>query len=240
MKKEYTQGIHATNMSVTKDHNKILRDVTFLIEPGMLTGLIGPSGAGKTTIMRCIIGAQRVTSGKLIVNGLSAGDATLRRRTGYVTQDPSVYEDLTVEQNLRYFGILASADKQGVDDVIHHVDLWPQRHQLIETLSGGQRARVSLAVALLGDPSVLVLDEPTVGLDPLLRRSLWALFRELAEQGKTIIISSHVMDEAELCDNIVLVRDGKLLWSKGKQALLKETGTKTVEDAFLARIEGSK
>ncbi len=226
-------GIVAHKLVVEKQSHTILDSLTFEVQPGVLTGLIGPSGAGKTTLMRVMVGLQIPSRGTLVIDEKPAGDKALRRAIGYVTQDPAIYDDLTVEQNLRYFARLLQADKHSVKRVIKAVDLTKQTHQLAATLSGGQRARVSLAIALLGDPDVLILDEPTVGLDPVLRHSLWKLFQILADKGKTIIISSHVMDEAERCENVLLLRGGALLWADSRHKLLRETGTRHVEDAFL-------
>ena len=139
-------------------------------------------------------------------------------------------------QNLRYFATVARADRAQVDDLIHKVQLDPQRHQIVSSLSGGQKTRVSLAVALLGQPDLLVLDEPTVGLDPLLRQELWQLFGELAAQGRTLLVSSHVMDEADKCDQLLLLRDGKLLWKDSRQKLLNHTKTGSVQAAFMSII----
>lgn len=206
------------------------------IRPGTITGLIGPSGSGKTTLMRAIVGVQYVASGELTVLDKPAGTASLRRRIGYVTQSPAVYGDLTVEQNMRYFARLAGATGQDVSLLIDKVQLSAQRTQLVADLSGGQKARVSLAVALLGSPDLLVLDEPTVGLDPLLRAELWDMFAGLAREGKTLLVSSHVMDEAERCDDLVLLRDGRVLWNDTREALLTATSTATVGEAFIAVI----
>lgn len=233
-----TDAIVASQLCVTKNKKAILQDVSFSIKKGMITGLIGPSGSGKTTLMRAIVGVQRPSSGELQVLGEPAGSASLRSRIGYVTQSPSVYGDLTVEQNLRYFATVAEASRSDVDAVIKTVQLEAQRKQVVETLSGGQRARVSLAVALLGDPELLVLDEPTVGLDPVLREELWGLFAELARNGKTLLISSHVMDEAERCEQLLLMRDGVLIWQDTRTALLKKTKTNTVGAAFIEAVKG--
>jgi len=230
-------GIEAKGLRVEKAGKPVLDDVTFMVMSGVVTGLIGPSGAGKTTLMRAIVGVQ-MYQGELQVLGEMAGSASLRPKIGYVTQSPSVYDDLTVRQNLAYFATLLRASKTKIDEIITTVQLQKQAKQVVGSLSGGQRARVSLAVALLGDPELLVLDEPTVGLDPLLRQELWALFAELAARGKTLLISSHVMDEAERCDQLLLVRDGSLLWDKSRQELLAKTDTQTVEDAFLAMVTG--
>lgn len=229
-------SIKADKLAVRKQKDTILHDLTFEIEPGRITGLIGPSGSGKTTLMRTIVGVQKY-DGQLKVLGKNAGHRTLRRKIGYVTQSPAVYLDLTVEQNLHYFGSLVGAERKVVTHVIEQVHLGKQRKQLVESLSGGQKARVSLAVALLGDPDLLVLDEPTVGLDPLLRNQLWDLFAELAADGKMLIISSHVMDEAERCENLILLRDGTLLWNDTRDKLLSHTNKKDVGSAFIAMIE---
>lgn len=234
-----TDAIVASRLRVTKNKKAILQDVNFSIKKGMITGLIGPSGSGKTTLMRAIVGVQRPSSGELQVLGEPAGSASLRSRIGYVTQSPSVYGDLTVEQNLRYFAAIARASRSDVDAVIKMVQLGAQRKQVVETLSGGQRARVSLAVALLGDPELLVLDEPTVGLDPVLREELWGLFDELARSGKTLLISSHVMDEAERCEQLLLMRDGVLIWQDARTALLKKTKTDNVGAAFIEAVKGA-
>ena len=230
-------SITADALAVEKDKKQILHDVTFSVPAGMITGLIGPSGSGKTTLMRSIVGVQKTHHGSLTVLGHAAGSRHLRRKIGYVTQAPAVYQDLTVVQNLRYFGVLARATKAQVEKVINDVQLSDRKHVLVKHLSGGQQARVSLGIALLGDPDVLVLDEPTVGLDPLLRRDLWGLFKDLASKGKTLLVSSHVMDEAERCEQLLLMRDGTLLWNESRTKLLQKTAKQTVEDAFIAMVE---
>lgn len=231
-------AITAQNLHVVKDKKSILRGFDFSVHKGTITGLIGPSGSGKTTLMRAIVGVQSITAGSLTVLGLAAGDKRLRSRIGYVTQSPSVYGDLTVEQNLRYFATLTQVGQEDVANIIGKVQLHDQRKQVVDTLSGGQRARVSLAVALLGDPELLVLDEPTVGLDPVLREELWSMFAGLAKSGKTLLISSHVMDEAERCEQLMLLRDGALLWNDTRAALLKKTATRDVGSAFIAAVKG--
>jgi ABC-2 type transport system ATP-binding protein len=237
---------HMHNGVIAADHLTIIRggltvldDVNVVITPGKITGLIGPSGSGKTTLMRAIIGAQQITKGTLAVLGMPAGSKGLRTKIGYVTQSPAVYDDLTTKQNLQYFATILGVNKHAVDQAIHAVDLQAQTSQMVGSMSGGQRARVSLAVALLGEPELLVLDEPTVGLDPVLRRSLWTLFAELAAAGHTLLISSHVMDEAEQCPELLLLRDGKVLSHSTKQDLLRSSNAHTVEDAFLALAGGA-
>jgi ABC-2 type transport system ATP-binding protein len=230
-------AIAASGLSIIKNKKAILHELTFTIKKGTVTGLIGPSGSGKTTLMRAIVGVQKTTSGELKILGLRAGHRQLRRHIGYVTQSPSVYGDLTVEQNLRYFAAIAKVPRLEVAKVLDRVRLIPQAKQVVDTLSGGQRARVSLAVALLGDPDLLILDEPTVGLDPILRDELWQLFASLAAGGRTLLISSHVMDEAERCENLVLMRDGELLWNDSKASLLTKTRTDGVEKAFISMVK---
>jgi ABC-2 type transport system ATP-binding protein len=231
-------SIAAEGLVVERNGKIILDNLNFRISPGKLTGLIGPSGSGKTTLIRSIVGAQKISGGSLAVLGLPAGDKKLRPQIGYVTQDPAVYGDLTVAQNLKYFAVILGVGSEAISRVLEQVDLRDQTDQIVDTLSGGQRARVSLAVALLGDAQLLVFDEPTVGLDPLLRKNLWEMFRTLARSGRTLLISSHVMDEAEKCDDLLLLRDGKILSFSAKHELLRKTVTHNVEAAFLKLVEG--
>lgn len=228
--------IDARHLVVRKEKQVILDDVNARVAKGRVVGLIGPSGSGKTTLMRAIVGVQRPTGGTLSVLGMKAGHRALRSRIGYVTQAPAVYPDLTVRQNLMYFARLMRASREDVDIIIDKVELGMQRQQMVGSLSGGQKARVSLAVALLGQPELLVLDEPTVGLDPLLRARLWEMFADLASEGKTILVSSHVMDEAERCDDLILLRDGAVLWNDTRQTLLEYVGAASVGDAFIKMI----
>lgn len=229
-------AVEIQNLTVTKEGREVLRDITLAIGRGKVTGLIGPSGSGKTTLMRTIVGVQRATGGKVLVLGSEAGSRSLRSRIGYVTQSPAIYPDLTVIQNLRYFGSLVGATRQDSDIIISKVQLDDQRNQLAGSLSGGQKARVSLAIALLGGPELLVLDEPTVGLDPLLRAGLWDMFAGLALQGVSILVSSHVMDEAERCEDLILLREGKSLWNDSRTALLTAMVAEHVGEAFITAI----
>lgn len=229
-------SIVAQDLTVKKSGRRILDTLNFEITPGVITGLIGPSGSGKTTLLRTIVGVQKISLGQLHILGQPAGSKELRPRIGYVTQSPAVYDDLTVRQNLMYFGTLMKAAKEEVDDAIAAVRLEDKKSQLAATLSGGEKARVSLAIALLGSPDVLILDEPTVGLDPLLRQELWQLFARQAASGKTLLVSSHVMDEAEKCDQLLLMRGGKLLWHNSRVKLLEQTSTSSVGAAFLAMV----
>jgi ABC-2 type transport system ATP-binding protein len=206
------------------------------VASGRVTGLVGPSGCGKSTLMRAIVGVQVVAGGAVRVLGHPAGAPLLRADVGYVTQAPSVYADLSVEENVRYFAAVLDA-RADVDRVLDQVDLHAARKQLVGTLSGGQRARVSLACALLGSPQLLVLDEPTVGLDPVLRRDLWALFHKLAATGTALLVSSHVMEEAAQCDELLLLRDGRLVFAGPPDGLRQRTGEPDLSAAFLRLAE---
>ena len=227
------------SVSVVRGHQQVLHSLGFWLRPGEVTGLLGPSGCGKTTLMRAVVGVQAGVSGRLTVLGLPAGSAALRPVVGYVTQAPAIYTDLSVAENLFYFAAVLGAPAGRVASVLSQVGLDDRPDQLVATLSGGQRARVSLATALLGEPEVLVLDEPTVGLDPVLRRELWALFHQLAAGGVTILVSSHVMDEASRCDRLLLLRDGRLVAVDPPAELLRRTGAGDVEEAFLSLVEAA-
>lgn len=227
-------AITIENLDVTRGHKRVLPGISLTIRPGVVTGLVGPSGSGKTTLIRSIVGVQIVQGGSVSVFGLPAGSPELRSRIGYVTQAPSVYADLTVHENLAYFAGVLGVGRERVAEVIDTVNLEAETHQPVGTLSGGQRSRTSLAVALLGDPELVVLDEPTVGLDPVLRQELWETFHGLTERGRTLLVSTHVMDEAARCDELILMREGGIVASASPQELLARTGTDDIEDAFLA------
>jgi ABC-2 type transport system ATP-binding protein len=225
------------DLVVRRGGRLVLPGITLDVHQGRVTGLLGPSGSGKTTLIRAIVGVQIVESGVVEVLGEPAGSPPLRRRVGYVTQAPSVYGDLTVRENLRYFARVVGAPPGRIDDALATVSLSGRADQVVRTMSGGERSRVSLASALLGRPEVLVLDEPTVGLDPVLRRDLWRTFHELAAAGTTLLVSSHVMDEAERCNDLVLILDGKVVATGSPEALRRQTGEENLEAAFLALAE---
>ncbi|WP_035801033.1 ABC transporter ATP-binding protein [Kitasatospora mediocidica] len=231
-----TPAIRVAALTVVRGGRPVLHGIDLDVARGSITGLLGPSGCGKTTLLRSIVGVQRGTAGRVEVLGRAAGSAALRSRVGYVTQAPSVYADLSVAENLRYFAAVLGVPKSDPARVIAQVGLDGREQDLVSRLSGGQRARVSLAAALLGAPELLVLDEPTVGLDPVLRSELWRLFRELADAGATLLVSSHVMDEAVRCDRLLLMRDGRLLADDSPQALLDRTGAADIDAAFLRLV----
>src|ERR1700712_1927793 len=229
--------VHA--LRVSRGGRDVRREVTFAVAAGEVTGLLGPSGCGKTTLMRCLVGVQRIASGTVDVLGEPAGSASLRPRIGYVTQRPRGYDDLTVEETLRFFARILGVGDDRVHACLETVALADRADSVVAQLSGGQRSRVSLAVALLGEPPLLVLDEPTVGLDPVLRAELWRTFHELADAGAAVLVSSHVMDEASRCERLLLMREGRLIADDTPDGLLRRTGTDDIEGAFLAIVRGS-
>ncbi|AYF98433.1 ABC transporter ATP-binding protein [Protaetiibacter intestinalis] len=233
----YSDAVHATGLVVRRGRTEVLHGLDVHVPVGQVVGLLGPSGSGKTTLMRALIGAQRTASGTVEVFGLPAGHRALRNRIGYMAQSAAVYDDLTVEQNLDYFRRVLGAPASDLDRVVEEVGLGSVRRQLASRLSGGQRSRVSLGIALLGTPELLVLDEPTVGLDPLLRQELWGLFARLAAGGVTLLVSSHVMDEARRCDRLLLLRDGRLVADDTPAGLLAATSASDHDEAFLRILE---
>ena len=236
---ETAPAIAVDSLTVKRGGREVLHGVSLVVQPRCVTGLLGPSGCGKTTLMRAIVGVQVVESGQVVVLGRPAGSPALRRSVGYVTQAPSIYLDLSVRENLRYFARTLNADQGLIDRAIRTVGLQEHAKHVVGSLSGGEQARASLATALLGEPKVLVLDEPTVGLDPVLRRELWATFSQLARGGATLLISSHVMDEAEHCDRLVLMREGEVLADDTPDGLRARTGERGLDAAFLSLVEQS-
>ena len=238
---EAPDAIVVEHLRVVRGKRVVLGDLSLRVPSGQVVGLLGPSGGGKSTLMRAVVGVQRIASGEVTVLGEPAGSAGLRRRVGYVTQAPSVYADLSVRHNLDYFATVLGATRGAVDRAVAAVDLLSHVDTPVGRLSGGQRSRASLAAALVGDPEVLVLDEPTVGLDPVLRRDLWDLFRRLAhEEGRTLLVSSHVMDEATRCDRLLLLRDGEVLSDSTLPELLERTGAADAEHAFLDLVDTAR
>ncbi|WP_435742452.1 ABC transporter ATP-binding protein [Microbacterium sp. PMB16] len=230
-------AVEIAQLHVRRGRTHVFDGIDFTIPRGQITGLLGPSGCGKTTLMRSIVGVQKIASGDVTVLGEPRGSRRLRHRVAYGTQGASVYGDLSVRQNLAYFASLLKAPRSDVDRVIDEVGLRAQSGQLVDSLSGGQESRVSLAIALIGSPELVVLDEPTVGLDPLLRAELWELFRGLSDRGVTLIVSSHVMDEALRCDRLLLMREGRIIADTTPTALLEDTATADPDAAFLALIQ---
>jgi ABC-2 type transport system ATP-binding protein len=236
---DVTPAVSIEHLTVVRGKRTAIDDVTVHVSPGTITGVLGPSGCGKTTLIRSIVGTQVITSGTVTVLGRPAGSADLRHRVGYVTQDATIYQDLKVIDNVRYFASLYGSGAPAADDAIASVGLDDHRTALCGNLSGGQRTRVSLACALVAQPDLLVLDEPTVGLDPVLRVDLWEQFVQLARRGTTLLVSSHVMDEAEHCGDLLLLREGRLLANTTPTKLREDTGCQSLEEAFLSVIRHS-
>lgn len=237
-------AVSIKQLNVTFGSFTALDDVSLELPAGRTIGFIGPSGAGKTTLIRSIVGRQRIKTGEVSVFGQSAGSPSLRRRLSYMTQELSVYADLTVAENLRYFCVMSGQPRGQTDKIVsgilQAVELTDKASNLVSNLSGGQKQRVSLGVALIGSPKLMVLDEPTVGLDPVLQDKLWQLFHRLARSGTTLIISSHSMNEAERCDDLVLIRDGRIIAHSPPAELRRHTGSKTVEESFLKLVGDAK
>ena len=231
-------AVEVRDLVVVRGSRTVLDGLDLSIGGGV-TGLLGPSGCGKSTLMRCLVGVQEIASGSVQVFGEEAGSAGLRDRVGYVTQAASVYDDLSVRENLEFFARVLGLGGEEVDRTIDHVDLRDHQDSVVANLSGGQRSRASLAVALLGAPDLLVLDEPTVGLDPVLRRDLWRLFHELADGGTAVFVSSHVMDEAERCDRLLLMREGSIIADGAPHEIRERTGAADIETAFLHIVDQS-
>jgi ABC-2 type transport system ATP-binding protein len=232
-------AVEATDVRKRFGRIEALAGLSLSIREGEIYGLLGPNGSGKTTFIRCLAGLVRPEAGRLTVFGVAPRVAVSAGRVGYMTQAPALYTELTVDENLRFFAAL-----QGVSDVdrrieesLRTVDLLDRWHSVVATLSGGMRTRVSLASTLLHDPRVLLLDEPTVGVDPVLRRDFWSHFRGLAGKGVTILLSSHVMDEAARCDRLGLIRSGVVLAEGSANELITRARTQDLESAFLALAE---
>jgi ABC-2 type transport system ATP-binding protein len=219
-----------------------LRGLSLTVRTGEIYGLLGPNGSGKTTFIRCLAGLVRPDAGTIRVLGSEPRSIIASGRLGYMTQAAALYPELSIDENLRFFAALSGAhDAQArIERALGTVDLLDRRKSVVSTLSGGMRQRVSLAAALLHDPSLLLLDEPTVGIDPALRREFWTHFRSLAAKGVTILVSSHVMDEAARCDRLGLIRDGRVIAEGSAAELVSRAGAEDLEAAFLALSEPSK
>lgn len=231
-----TPAIEVRGLRVERGGRLVLPELDVDVAAGRITGLVGPSGGGKSTLIRAIVGVQVVAAGSVTVLGEPAGTASLRTRVAYVTQSGSVYRDLTVADNVAYSARILGAARADVERAIATVDLTGVARRRVGNLSGGQQHRVSLACALLGTPELIVLDEPTVGLDPLLRRDLWELFGRLRDAGATLLVSTHVLDEAGRCDDVLLLRDGRLLAATTAAGLREDTGTQDLDEAFVRLI----
>lgn len=234
-----TPALEVSQLRVLRQHNEVLKSLSFEVASGELVGLLGPSGSGKSTLMRSLLGVQAITSGSALALGEVVGSTSLRCRIGYMAQSSAIYTDLSVRENLTYFAGVLGVEPSQVEHVLEVVNLRAFAARLVSSLSGGERSRVSLAVAMLGAPALLILDEPTVGLDPVLRQDLWNTFDQLVENGTTVLVSSHVMDEAARCQRLLLLRDGHLLFDDTPAQLLSLTGAHAYDDAFVRLIKSA-
>ena len=230
--------VEVRGLRVTRGGKEILHGLDLSLAPGSVTGLLGPSGCGKTTFMRTLVGVQRYR-GSVSVLASRPGSPAVRARVSYMSQGLAVYRDLTGRQNISYFARIAGDRARNVEEVVADVGLGAVIDRPVSSYSGGEASRVNLACALVANPELLVMDEPTVGLDPVTREDLWRTFRAMAEGGTTILVSSHVMDEAFRCDQVLLMREGRFLATTTAAELLTQTGQPTVDAAFLAVITGT-
>lgn len=226
-------------IKVNKSYKKkcVLEDISLGISRGSIYGLLGPSGCGKTTTVKIIAGILGCDSGTVKVNGMLVPDIRIMGTVGYMAQSDALYTTLSALENLRFFGKLYGLDGKELDARIKYVSrivgLTQDLGTRTENYSGGMRRRLSLALALLSDPEVLLLDEPTVGIDPLLRESIWKELRKLSADGTTILVTTHVMDEAAKCDRLAMMRGGKIIAEGAPCEITNATGCKTLEEAFI-------
>lgn len=232
-------AISVSHVGVTLGGTRILDDITTEIPDRSITALLGPSGAGKTTLIRCLVGNLRATAGKVTISGLTVPHRNLLKRVGYMPQADAVYTDLSARANLEFFAglyrLTTVQSRERIEQVLSLVNLNDHADKLVHTFSGGMRRRLSLAVVLLADPEVLILDEPTVGMDPVLRRSVWDALRLLSDTGHTVVISTHVMEEARLCDRAVLLREGRLVADDTVEALEARSCGEGLEHYFFTK-----
>ncbi|MDP4107841.1 MAG: ABC transporter ATP-binding protein [Bacillota bacterium] len=232
-----TPSIVVNQVSKSFGKKEVLQNVDLTVVPGQIYGLIGPSGSGKTTLVKLIVGMDRPTKGDVRVLDTAVPNLKLLQKIGYMAQSDALYSDLTARENLAFFASLFKLNKQEQSKRIAYaadlVNLTAELSKKVQAFSGGMKRRLSLAIALIQDPQVLVLDEPTVGIDPELRLSIWQELYRLKNEGKTILVTTHVMDEAEKCDQLAMIRDGRLITSGSPAELKEQYGIQSLEEVFL-------
>lgn len=229
---EQAYAVDVKNVSRSFGSFKALNGVNLRVREGEIYGLLGPNGAGKTTLIRLIVGLLQAQGGTVTVLGQRMPDVAVLRKVGYMTQQAALYPGLSVEENVRFFAAINGAE-DGVKDALDLVQLYDRRKSVVSELSGGMRQRCSLACALVHKPRLLLLDEPTVGIDPQLRVQFWDDFRRMAQNGTTLVVSSHVMDEADRCQRLGLIQYGRLLEEGSPAEIRSKTGAQNLEEAFL-------
>ena len=216
---------------------QVLKNIRLDIQEGEIFGLLGPSGAGKTTLVKQLVGLDLPSSGEIYLFQEKMPSLKLIERVGYMAQSDALYGELSAKENLQFFaslyGLKGKKQKQRINEVMEIVQLTDHLTKLVSNYSGGMKRRLSLAISLLHKPKLLILDEPTVGIDPVLRKSIWKTFHNLKKNGTTIIVTTHVMDEADKCDRLGLMRDGSLIAVGTPKELKEQTNSETIEEAFL-------
>ncbi|RLQ93442.1 ABC transporter ATP-binding protein [Falsibacillus albus] len=229
--------VNAKNVSKSFGSHEVLKDISLEVQEGEIYGLLGPSGSGKTTLVKMMMGLEKAASGEMIVNNTQMPSITPLIDIGYMAQSDALYTDLTAKENLEFFaalyGLKGKAKKDRIQSVMEIVGLQNDLHKTILQYSGGMKRRLSLAIALLHQPKLLILDEPTVGIDPVLRKSIWDQFQQLKKEGTAIFVTTHVMDEAERCDKLGLIRDGLLIANDSPRNIKEKHGVASIEEVFL-------
>ncbi|WP_010197557.1 heme ABC exporter ATP-binding protein CcmA [Bacillus sp. m3-13] len=226
-----------SNLSISFGKQEVLKDINLSISKGEIFGFLGPSGAGKTTLVKAIAGLQPINNGEVEVLTRKMPTLSLSEKIGYMAQSDALYQDLTAQENLQFFSSLYKLNridrKKRIHEVMELVNLSEHLNKPVQQFSGGMKRRLSLAISLLHNPEILILDEPTVGIDPLLRKSIWQELKALSKAGTTVLVTTHVMDEAQKCDRLAMIREGELLAVGSTEELQRKTGTTSMEDAFL-------
>ncbi|WP_438495361.1 ABC transporter ATP-binding protein [Paenibacillus sp. IHBB 3054] len=232
-----TSVVSVTHVCRTFGSKEVLKDISLQVAEAETFGILGPSGSGKTTLVKLLTGIDEATSGEVRVLGIPMPKLAMLQQIGYMAQSDALYTELSAKENLEFFaalyGLKGGNRTRRIRDVLELVNLQDHLRKRVDQYSGGMKRRLSLAIALLHEPPLLLLDEPTVGIDPVLRQSIWKELKALNRKGTTIVLTTHVMDEAEKCDRLAMIRDGELLAVDTPAGLLNATGSASLEEAFL-------